>query len=80
MAPQPKKKNRAASVWMTYFIIVAVTFIPIAYKVNGIADDITKQVLYVFAAMTVSFDVLGLAHRKITEKLKAMESPDAPPQ
>lgn len=71
--PMDTPRTRTTTVWMSYLIIVAVTFIPLAYKANGINEEITKQVLYIFAGLTVSFDVLGFVHRKLTEKLKEKE-------
>lgn len=71
------KKRRTLPIWLNYGVLVIVIFLPLAYKANGISDDITKDVLLVLGGLSVSSDTLGFLHRKLTEKLKGYENGEA---
>lgn len=73
-AENPPK--RTLPIWTNYAMLLLVVFLPLAYKANGISDDITKDVLLVIGGLAVSTDTLGFLHRKLTEKLKLQEVAD----
>ncbi len=76
MKPNDKAKSRKLPIWTNYAMLLVVIFLPLAYKANGISDDITKDVLLVIGGLSVSSDALGFLHRKLTEKLKSLEGGD----
>lgn len=69
-----KVKKRTLPIWTNQAFKFFVAFVPLAYKANGISDEITIATLVVLGGQNWLFERYGLKHREITEQSKKGES------